>query len=152
MKSTSRKRPEPNAKIEKGKIKRIWGCASALGIDESLLRSIVFEISNSDSISALTNAQGDAVIRHLQTLLARQNRNDYLHAKRDGVVPLEHWRRSPDQDALLDDLLQKINSGAPKINLESMCQRMFKKERAKLNRREAQAVIEALKSIYKRGA
>lgn len=143
-------RPLPQNKIEKGKIKRIWGCAAALQIEEPLLRTVIFGLTGSNSISNLTNAQGQTVINHLQDMIKKQLRTDKRKSKNSQVVKMEYWQRTEEQDSLIDDLLQKINDTHEKINLELICSRMFKKSRNALNRREAQAIIEALKSIYSR--
>jgi len=138
-------------KIGKGKIRRIWGCADSLGMDEPQLRTLVFGLTESASISQLSNSQGDVVITHMETLIARANRNSRLHDKKRGIERVENWKRSADQDAMIDDLERKINAGSPKFSVEDVCQRTFKKERERLNRKQAQALIEALKNILNRG-
>jgi hypothetical protein len=146
-----RSRPSASPHIAKADIKRVWGLARALGIDDSMVYAILFEQTGSDSLSRISARQGKALVAHLAALLERHERSERRQQKAAGVETLAHWKRSPDQDALIQDLLGKINAAAPRIDLERLSNRMFRKPFASLNRRQAQSLIEALKSIANRG-
>lgn len=138
------------SRISKADIKSCWGLAKALGLDESMLYAILFEQTGSDSLSSISARQGKRLVAHLAALLERQERSDRRRDKAAGVETLAHWKRTPEQDALIQDLVMQINASAIRIDLDRLANRQFRKEYSQLNRRQAQGLIEALKSIRNR--
>ncbi|MBE7439083.1 MAG: DUF1018 domain-containing protein [Spirochaetales bacterium] len=137
-------------RISKDDIRRVWGLAKKLGFDEGMLYTILFEQTGSESLSRISARSGKQLVAHLAHLLEPQERSERRQNRRDGIEQLAHWKRTPAQDALIVDLLGRINGATVRINVESICNRMFKKPLAELNRRQAQSIIEALKSIANR--
>ncbi|EHQ08276.1 phage protein GemA/Gp16 family protein [Leptonema illini] len=137
--------------ITKGAIKRIWGIAKGgLRMTDDQLYTLVMSATGKSSISDLTEAEGKEVIRRLNDLLQKAKRNQLLKDKSTGVARIDAWRRTEEQDEKLAILIERVNGIYPKLSLDSLSRRMFGKEGSKLNRREAQAVIEALKSMCSR--
>lgn len=115
-----------------------------------MLYAILFEQTGSDSLSKISARQGKQLVAHLAALLERQERSDRRRDKAAGVESLAHWKRTPEQDALIQDLVMQINACAMRIDIDRLANRQFRKDYNQLNRRQAQSLIEALKSIRNR--
>ena len=150
MSAKSKTKTGPGDRRRAGYIKRVWGIAKDLGLDDDTLYLIIFQVTGSDSLSALFKPEnlyrGLKLITHLETMQRNRDRT----ARRNGVVSIQGYRKSDNQIELIKELAAKINGDRPKIDLESMSRRMYKKPVEKLNRRQAQGMIEALKSINQR--
>lgn len=137
--------------INKGQIGRIWGIAKkGLQLSDDDLYRMIHEHSGQTEMTRMTYKQAQSFIGHLVGLSNKVNRNSLLKAKSRGVESLSSYRRTAEQDEILEVLLQKVNGAYPKLQLDHLAQRMWHKPAAKLNRREAQSVIEALKSMCQR--
>ena len=148
--------PKRQHQVRNKKIARIWCLARDLGMKsgkDSEVYLIVESVTGKDSISELNVLELETVVRNLQDALRRQKNKTYQHNTRNRKAGVEYLK-TPEQKTLIKDYLEKL-TGKLKLNkpdfyLEAICRKTFRKDYQRLNRRETQRLIEALKSIYKR--
>jgi len=145
--------PRKSKSARAAKIARVWCLARDLGYSDTVLHIAVESITGSDSIAALSMQQLNEVIYHLLKQLKKQKVAGYrknTQQSRDGVA----FMPTPDQRDHVITLLRQITPVLKLYNpngyLQAICKKTFRKEYEKLNRKQVQNLIEALKSIYKR--
>jgi len=153
MSYTTKQRQRSAASPRTKKIARLWCLARDLEMDEPMLRVVVASVSGTESISALTWNQLIQAIRTLEKEKKRRARQDeYERGKlsKTGVIFMPTNPQRAMVQSLLDELNLLIELKNADAYLETVCQRIFKKQYCRINRQEIGKVIEALKSIKER--
>lgn len=145
--------PASAGSVRSRKIARIWCLARDLSMSGDLLHLAVEGITGKSSISKLSIKQMEEVISTLQDKLRREKRQGWRKNQKQGGENVA-FLPTPQQRGMVEDLIQKIE---PLLNLrnreaylEAVCKRMYGRNFGRLTKAQAQGVIEALKSIYKR--
>lgn len=126
--------------ITKSQMKYIFLCAKKLGLDNQLLHDVVFAATAKKSISRLTSDEAGNVI----DVLARQAFPDAPKQKRANVVYLV----TEDQREKIAALLAPM--GWDEERADKLAMRMYRRPIRRLTSKQAQGLIEALKSILSR--
>lgn len=127
------------APISKKQIKYIYFCARKLGLDNDLLHDMAYSCTSKKSISKLT--MGEAA--NLIDVLAREAFPSEPR-KQSNVIYLI----SADQISMLMNLASLMAWG--EVQMNNLSQRMYKKPYRHLRTKEAQGLIEGMKSILSR--
>lgn len=135
--------------ILRKEIAKIFVLKKLYKLSEDELYLTVKSVTNSSSISALTQSQAWAVIKNLENKFESKKRKyPTIRSKENpNIIALA----TPEQREYLADLILKINSSTKyKMSLEGMSQRQFHKSEKLLSRNEARILTEAAKSILNR--
>ena len=134
------KRGDANKPVTQKQIRYIYFCAKKLGLDAALLHDVVYASTRKKSISNLTSGEAGDVI----DVLARQAFPDAPRKKPSNVV----WIITSEQKEKILALLAPMGWGEE--NADNLARRMYHKPVRHLTAKQAQGLIEALKSILSR--
>jgi hypothetical protein len=124
-------------RISTRQISKIWTIGrKVLRIPDDDIYLIVFGAVGKDSISGLTKAEGMTVIRRMESMIAKSLRSSNVFQM-----------ISDDQKKMITSLCSQINTHRIIADPEAISKRLFKKQLGALSTKQAQSVIEALKSI-----
>jgi len=134
------KHRDANTSVTKSQLKYIFLCAKKLGLDNLLLHDVVYATTAKKSISKLTSGEAGNVI----DVLARQAFPNAPKKRASNIVYLI----SAEQREKILELLLPMGWNEQKADTLSL--KMYKKTMSRLSMKQAQGLIEALKSILSR--
>ena len=126
--------------VTKSQLKYIFLCAKKLGLDNQLLHDVVYATTSKKSISKLTSGEAGNVI----DVLARQA---FPNAPKKRASNIVYLISAEQRDKILELLLPM---GWNEQKADALSTKMYKKPMRHLTMRQAQGLIEALKSILSR--
>jgi hypothetical protein len=133
--------------MRKKQISTIWAIAKTLGINSEYLHVLVWGITGSESISALSDKQLTLVIDHLKKEQAKQNQINKKQESSEKVFQLPTPAQRYKLHYVIADLRKILNLRDSNAYLQSISKKMFDRAFEKLNRKEFGNLLKQLISI-----